>query len=298
MKGDQYSGASKFISNYANIAGAAMTGMGVMLSQYQTMHMREVQTVSKGIVAELTRISDIIKTINASFVDSSLAESVVKNMTVTASALMVSQFGLKGIQDTLSLLSKTLKLETAGILSDITKSHIEVLQNFGADFSKVSASGGVLTYEGKTYSEDEIRAEIQTETESYVREKPTLKEKIEVIKNKYWLLFAIIYFFIFVVPGLDAAKEYYGDKYESIIKPIVYELTNKKLYLTVIKEKGYVRKDSNSRSEIIAELVYADSVEILEKIPYWYKVKFEFDEKEYVGWVSVKTLGTEENINE
>ena len=154
MKGDQYSGASKFISNYANIAGAAMTGMGVMLSQYQTMHMREVQTVSKGIVAELTRISDIIKTINASFVDSSLAESVVKNMTVTASALMVSQFGLKGIQDTLSLLSKTLKLETAGILSDITKSHIEVLQNFGADFSKVSASGGVLTYEGKTYSED------------------------------------------------------------------------------------------------------------------------------------------------
>ena len=141
---------------------------------------------------------------------------------------------------------------------------------------------GALSYQGITYEKDEVPQEFVRQTQKIKQEPISLKQHVEELRQKYWLLILVVSIYMFV-PAFSDATQWYENKCNEL-KEIIFNFPQ---MCYTIKEKSYLRCEANAKSKILAILVYGTKIEILEDIPRWYKVKY-IDETgaETEGWIS------------
>lgn len=152
--------------------------------------------------------------------------------------------------------------------------------------SAIFSDNGTLTYNGVTYTQEEVARELEVQIEDIIERKSiidNLKEKYNLLK----IIFKIFVIIFIVIPRnvstLEDSPEFYRNKIEFVSEKIKDEPS--KCY--VIKEQAYLRSESNAKSKILKTLIYDTELEIIEVIPRWYHVKYT-DETgvEQEGWIS------------
>lgn len=170
-------------------------------------------------------------------------------------------------------------------IQQVSADKYEAICQIGMDFDIGSVSiseEGALSYQGAAYEKSAVPLELERQVQNLKQEPVPFKEKVEGIKQKYWLLLFLMSIYVFVPGFMDATTRYVDTGkwlYELVLK------LPKSCY--TIKETSYLRKDADAKSKVLATLVYDTELEILEDIPRWYKVKYT-DEKgrEMEGWIS------------
>ena len=163
------------------------------------------------------------------------------------------------------------------ILDEITK------MDFSSIVADISISDdGALSYQSVAYEQDEVTQEFMRQVQELEQKPILLKQKVEKIKEKFWLLILIISIAL-AIPEFAEKITWYFDICQSISEAV---LDLPKICYT-IKEKSYLRSEADAKSKILTPLVYDTELEILEDIPRWYKVKY-IDETgtETEGWIS------------
>lgn len=148
--------------------------------------------------------------------------------------------------------------------------------------SAIISDNGTLTYNGVTYTQEEVIQELEEQTADIIEEHSI----IDNLKEKYALLIFIFTIFVGIpsnVSAFEDSVEFYRNKIEFVLEKIKDEPS--KCY--VIKEQAYLRSESNAKSKILKTLIYDTELEIIEVIPRWYHVKYT-DETcvEQEGWIS------------
>ena len=170
-------------------------------------------------------------------------------------------------------------------IQTLSMDKLEEMYQIGMDFdiSDVSVSDdGALSYHGITYDRHEVPQELVRQVQELKQESISLKQQVEKIREKYWLLSLILSIYMFF-PTFAEATVWYADLGQSIYEAVM-DLPQ---MCYTIKEKSYIRNEANAKSDILTTLVYDTKLEILEDIPRWYKVKY-IDETgtETEGWIS------------
>ena len=79
------------------------------------------------------------------------------------------------------------------------------------DLSKVEIhDNGAIAYDGTTYSTEQLEAALEKQIEN--AKQLTLRERCEAYKQHLWLVCWILKIFIFVIPQISDAIEFYDDK--------------------------------------------------------------------------------------
>lgn len=151
--------------------------------------------------------------------------------------------------------------------------------------SAIISDNGTLTYNGVTYTQEEVARELEVQIEDII-ERQSIISMIDNLKAKYSILMIIFTIFIGIpsnVSAFEDSVEFYRNKIEFVLEKIKDEPS--KCY--VIKEQAYLRSESNAKSKILKTLIYDTELEIIEVIPRWYHVKYT-DETgvEQEGWIS------------
>lgn len=150
-----------------------------------------------------------------------------------------------------------------------------------------------IEVEGRIFSIEEVREEVEQcdLTMSSLQDTDTVK----TFSRKHPIIYNIIISVlcnIIVYPCLsnvttNVLEEWWENNKYSICSYFVSEEQ-----IGVVKvDKTYIRLENNSHSEIIGEILYGDSVEIIGSVPYWYKVCSENNNGEktegYVSKISI-----------
>lgn len=244
--------------------------------------------------SEITRINDAVKGISAVFAN--LQSSVVSSLKILESIPKPSLdnvciSAVMNLQKTMSMVNKVITPEISDVLSSYAKLKTQDLKEIGFAMSDIIYAGDKLVFEGIEYDEEELIEEYTKEIEELKQENP-----IEKFKKKYWLL-CFIFVVIISIPQWSQTLDFYKDCPQKIEQFIKTTILGEKIYLNVIKENAFIRDEADSRSTVIINVKYAEQLEVIDKVPYWYKVKYITEGKEYTGWISKISVGTEDDIN-
>ena len=145
-----------------------------------------------------------------------------------------------------------------------------------------------LLYEGTEYSSEALSQEFSQQIESASSKKLSLREKLEQLKKKYWLLLLVLKLLLFL-PAVPQTFEFYKDVYEQIVT--IQQETSTIAF--TVRERSYLREDSDGNAAVIIVLKYDTALEILDDIPRWYQVKYTDENgEEIIGWISKISVET------
>lgn len=295
-------GLTNMMKNYAKISVMAkpvIVDAIVPSALKQISYLSEILQPMRAFQAiyfsEITRLNDVAKEISAAFAD--LQSSVVSSLEILESISKLSLdndciSAVTSLQKTMSMVNKVITPEISDVLSSYAKLKTQALEEIDFAMSDIIYTEDKLVFEGIEYDEEELRAEYTKEIEELRQENP-----VEKFKKKYWLI-GLIFTVIIYIPQWSQTLDFYKDcpqKIEQFIKTTIW---GEKIYLNVIKENAFIRDEANSRSTVIITVKYAEPLEVIDKVPYWYKVKYITEEKEYTGWISKISVGTEDDIND
>ena len=158
------------------------------------------------------------------------------------------------------------------------------------DWSLVEISDDdVISFDGVDYTPEELNAELNSEVAIVQKDKLTLREKVEWLEKKLWLLLMILNM-LMTLPDVPEKIEFYCDTVAQIQE--IYE--EKHHICFTIKEQSILRKEANSNAARILYLPYDTPLEIIADIPRWYQVKYTDSEGiETIGWISKISVETE-----
>ena len=158
------------------------------------------------------------------------------------------------------------------------------------DWSLVEISDDdVISFDGVDYTPEELTAELNSEVAIVQKDKLTLREKVEWLEKKLWLLLMILNM-LMTLPDVPEKIEFYCDTVAQIQE--IYE--EKHHICFTIKEQSILRKEANSNAARILYLPYDTPLEIIADIPRWYQVKYTDSEGiETIGWISKISVETE-----
>ena len=158
------------------------------------------------------------------------------------------------------------------------------------DLSKVEIhDNGAIAYDGTTYSTEQLEAALEKQIEN--AKQLTLREGCEAYKQHLWLVCWILKIFIFVIPQISDAIEFYDDK-----AVWIQEFFEEKPQLcATIRERSNLREEASMKATCIRHLPYDTSLEIIDSIPRWYQVKY-VDENgdKVIGWIAKINVELEE----
>ena len=147
----------------------------------------------------------------------------------------------------------------------------------------------VISFDGVDYTPEELNAELNSEVAIVQKDKLTLREKVEWLEKKLWLLLMILNM-LMTLPDVPEKIEFYCDTVAQIQE--IYE--EKRHICFTIKEQSILRKEANSNAARILYLPYDTPLEIIADIPRWYQVKYTDSEGiETIGWISKISVETE-----
>lgn len=165
-------------------------------------------------------------------------------------------------------------------LTSVDTALLEKAREF--DWSKVDIQDEVVTFEGKSYTLPELSNELDAQISVAVTNKVPLRERVETLKNKIWLLLMIINL-ILLLPDVPEKVEFYRDAVMQIQE--LYEACPQICY--TIKERSIIREEPDSSAKRVFYLPYDSPLEILDNIPRWLKVKYTSEDgTEITGWIS------------
>ena len=163
--------------------------------------------------------------------------------------------------------------------------------------SAIIADNGTLTYNGVTYTQEEVAQELEVQTTDIIEGHPIIDKFkhgllifmitiICIFKEKNKWLTSIYDVFNEIQSNVNDIKDF--DEFcRNITEFILEKIKDGPSKCYVIKEQAYLRSESNAKSKILKTLIYDTELEIIEVIPRWYHVKY-IDEAgvEQEGWIS------------
>lgn len=170
------------------------------------------------------------------------------------------------------------------VLESISNQSLTYMQSLISDIS-FNALGN-LVYDDVEYTNEDLEKELKSQIEDVQYEKP-FKESDCEIKGKYGLL-NFLYKFISVIVTLNAlGYSLTGTDYISECKQLIEQaITGENKIVYVNKEKADLREEADSYSFKIGQVLYAVELEVIEDVPYWYKVKYIENDEEKTGWIA------------
>lgn len=195
--------------------------------------------------------------------------------------------------DTLKELSEMVKFYQSSTIQNQMKETIRLLsEGYAPALTELSKSLSIsdyhineddtLTFDGITYSSDEIKAELDEQIADVNGKKISLREKAENLQKKLWVLLLIVRLIVFAPDVPDIASFY-----DQVIEKIESVVAEQQMICYTIKEQSYIKNQPSSSADIVMILQYDTPLEIMEEIPRWYQVKYT-DETgvELIGWIS------------
>lgn len=134
----------------------------------------------------------------------------------------------------------------------ISKATLSAIGQFAQkfDFSDIQFNdNGTLVYEGVEYSQEAIEEEFHLQVKEAESNPSSLKESVDKFKEKYWLIGLIVWLLMFL-PQLPQTIDFYG----GIISQVYQAINQENPVCYVIKERAYLREESNAKSKIVATL--------------------------------------------
>ncbi len=135
---------------------------------------------------------------------------------------------------------------------------------------------------GELYKSEDLAAEVAAQIDSAKNEKVSVREKTEDLKKRFWLLILILKL-LFFLPQTPEIVDYYSNAV-SEIQAVIWQAER---ICYTIRDISYLREEADSSSRIIIHIPYDSTLEIIDDIPRWYRVKYAaVDGEEYLGWIS------------
>lgn len=135
---------------------------------------------------------------------------------------------------------------------------------------------------GERYKAEELASEVTAQIESAKNEKVPAREKAEDLKKRFWLLLLIVRLLLFLPQTPEIA-----DYYSNAVSEIQAMIGQSEQTCCTIREISYLREEADSSSRIIIHIPYDSTLEIIDDIPRWYRVKYDAGGgEEYLGWIS------------
>lgn len=135
---------------------------------------------------------------------------------------------------------------------------------------------------GERYKAEDLAAEVAAQIDSAKNEKVSVREKAEDLKKRFWLLILIVKLLLFL-PQTPEIVDYYSNA----VSEIQAVIGQAERICYTIRDISYLREEADSSSRIIIHIPYDSTLEIIDDIPRWYRVKYAaVDGEEYLGWIS------------
>lgn len=135
---------------------------------------------------------------------------------------------------------------------------------------------------GERYKSEDLAAEVAAQIDSAKNEKVSVREKTEDLKKRFWLLILILKL-LFFLPQTPEIVDYYSNA----VSEIQAVIGQAERICYTIRDISYLREEADSSSRIIIHIPYDSTLEIIDDIPRWYRVKYAaVDGEEYLGWIS------------
>lgn len=243
--------------------------------------MPHMEQISKLCVTATQSIEQSMKSINTQALSSSIER--LRDL-VSVPAINVSK--------DFEQITKLLEAYSSPIISEQLKRTIDNFKavNISAfselpsfDFSKFKViSEEVISYDGIEYSGNELATELDDQIKAIKEIKPTLREKLQALKQRLWLLTLILNLILFL-PEIPEKVEFY----RNTVLQLEEVAEEKRSICFTIKEKSILREEPKSDSLCILSLPYDTALKIIETIPRWYKVEYvDGDGEQIIGWIS------------
>ena len=301
MKSD---GIFSFMNTYSQVLKTTQpvienfaTTVALKEMSYASEILRSMKTIQPNYIQQMTELMGLAKEITPHIPSVELQNSISSILSATASiqkplASDVWFATATHLQSTMSLMNKVITPGITSALSSLADRNIDASYLMGFKLDEITCVGDNLVYDGREFGEEELKEECKREIEAIKNDNP-----LERIKNKYWVLFLIL-LILWNIPDIPEKLEFYKDSYKQIVQNIKTKEMSKKQYLHVVKENAFIRDEANSKSNIVIKVTYSEQLEVIDEVPYWYNVKYNTGEKEYTGWISKISLGTEDYIND
>ena len=257
----------------------------VLMSSTATQVLERLQQIDTVLIDSVQSAAKVLQ--SPSVLDSIAAVANFQNNYAPGAVAMANQMAkiLKMYQTSSFASQMTCILEQ---LASLDTTLLEKARQF--DWSLVEISDDdVISFDGVDYTPEELTAELNSEVAIVQKDKLTLREKVEWLEKKLWLLLMILNM-LMTLPDVPEKIEFYCDTVAQIQE--IYE--EKRHICFTIKEQSILRKEANSNAARILYLPYDTPLEIIADIPRWYQVKYTDSEGiETIGWISKISVETE-----
>ena len=252
----------------------------------------------------VTQTLERLQQIDAALIDSvQSATKVLQSSAVQDSIAAVASFQryyTPGAVAMANQMVKVMKMYQTSSFASQVNSILEQLATFDTallekahqfDWSRIEISDDdVITFDGVDYTPEELTAELSSEVAIAQKDKLTLREKVEWLEKKLWLLLMILNM-LMTLPDVPEKIEFYCNTVAQIQE--IYEEKSHICY--TIKERSILREEASSTAARILYLPYDTPLEIIADIPRWYQVKYtKEDGTEIIGWISKISVETED----
>lgn len=157
----------------------------------------------------------------------------------------------------------------------------ELAEEFDIGSVDFSDDGGIICG-GEQYKAEDLAAEVVAQIDGVSNEKVPAREKAEDLKKRFWLLILIVKLLLFL-PQTPQMVDYYSNA----VSEIQAMIGQAERICYTIRDISYLREEAASGSRIIIHIPYDSTLEIIDDIPRWYRVKYDAgDGEEYFGWIS------------
>lgn len=157
----------------------------------------------------------------------------------------------------------------------------DLAAEFDIDSVDFSDDGDIICG-GEQYKAEDLAAEVAAQIDGVSNEKVPAREKAEDLKKRFWLLILIVKLLLFL-PQTPEMVDYYSNA----VSEIQAVIGQAERICYTIRDISYLREEADSSSRIIIHIPYDSTLEIIDDIPRWYRVKYAAaDGEEYLGWVS------------
>jgi hypothetical protein len=114
----------------------------------------------------------------------------------------------------------------------------------------------------------------------------TFPERLEELKNKFWLIVLIIQL-LYIAPDVEDKVKSYTEKIETVISILSSQDMSAEIFTYVIRDSAVLRESADSKSPQIVRLLYDTKLRVISEVPRWVQVEYIDDEgNSIIGWIS------------
>jgi hypothetical protein len=208
-----------------------------------------------------------------------------------------NEAALQGIGRVAVMMNENLTASMSGIAKAVSMIDSDVFRSINQiDWANLrfDTLNNSVIYGDEVFSLDELNEDIADieAVGSTEAEKQTVKDKLDGIAKKFWLIIAIFQLLCFV-PDAAEKLEWFKDNIPKLIDKLFVDdavntdATAADVYVYVIKERAALREEPKSKSKKVFQLLYDSQLLVVSTVPRWIEVEYNTDSGETIrGWIS------------